>query len=49
MDTKATDGDATPANLTVAPGTKFVPLTVTGDPVIPEIGLNDVTVGCPYA
>jgi hypothetical protein len=36
-------------NLTVAPGTKPVPVMVTELPVIPEIGVNELTVGAPYA
>ena len=45
----ATDGEATPWNFTVEPGTKSVPVIVTELPVIPEAGLNEVTVGALYA
>jgi hypothetical protein len=34
-------------NLTVAPGTKLAPVMVTVLPVIPELGVNELTVGDP--
>jgi hypothetical protein len=46
-ETNVTEAEATVPNLTVAPGAKFVPLIVTVLPVIPEVGVNEPTVGCP--
>jgi hypothetical protein len=46
-DTNVTEAEATVPNLTVAPVTKFVPLIVTVLPVIPEVGVNELTVGGP--
>jgi hypothetical protein len=34
--------------MTVTPGANPVPLTVTLLPVIPEVGVNELTVGAPY-
>ena len=48
-DTNVTVAEAVAPNLTVAPGTKLVPLIVTVLPVIPEVGVNELTVGGPYA
>jgi hypothetical protein len=45
LETNVTDGEASAPNLTVAPGTKFVPLIVTELPVIPAAGLKEPTVG----
>jgi len=46
-DTKVTAGAAMVPNLTVAPGTRFAPVIVTVAPVIPEVGVNEPTVGGP--
>ena len=46
-DTNVTVGEAFAPNLTVAPGTKPVPLIVTVAPVIPEVGVNEVIFGGP--
>lgn len=47
LDTNVTFGEAFEPNLTFAPGTKFLPVIVTVVPVIPEVGVNDDTVGSP--
>jgi hypothetical protein len=49
VDTNVTDGETNEPNLTVAPGTKSVPLIVTVLPVIPSCGLNEPQVGFAYA
>src|SRR5436305_10646065 len=46
---KTADDAARDPNLTWAPGTKFVPVSVTMLPVTPEAGVNEVTVGAPEA
>jgi hypothetical protein len=48
-DTNVTVVEAVDPNLTFAPGTKLVPLIVTVLPVIPAVGVNELTVGAPYA
>jgi hypothetical protein len=48
-DTNVTEPAGFVPNLTVAPATKPVPVIVTVLPVIPEVGVNEVTVGEPYA
>jgi hypothetical protein len=48
-DTNVTVAEAFVPNLTVAPGTKPVPLIVTVPPVIPDVGVKELTVGGPYA
>ncbi len=45
VDTNVTDGEASAPNFTVAPGAKYVPLIVTELPVIPEDGVNELSVG----
>jgi hypothetical protein len=45
VDTNVTEGELRLPNLTVAPGTKSVPLMVTWLPVIPDAGLNELTLG----
>ena len=47
VDTNVTDDDAVVPNLTFAPGTKCVPVSVTVVPVIPDVGVNELTVGDP--
>ncbi|HEY3943690.1 MAG TPA: hypothetical protein VGL78_00560 [Solirubrobacteraceae bacterium] len=47
LDTNDTFGDVFELNLTFAPGTKFLPVIVTELPVIPDVGVNDDTVGGP--
>jgi hypothetical protein len=48
-DTNVTNGETNGPNFTVAEGTKSVPLIVTVvRPVIPEAGLNELTVGGLY-
>jgi hypothetical protein len=46
--TNVTLGEARPANLTVARGTKPLPVIVTVAPGAPDAGENDVTAGAPY-
>lgn len=46
-ETNVTVGEGRVPNLTVAPGTKLVPLIVTALPVIPELGVNELTAGGP--
>lgn len=48
-ETNVTTVDAFNPNLTIAPGAKPVPLIVTELPVMPEVGVNELTVGGPYA
>ena len=47
VDTNVTDGDAVAPNLTFAPGTKCDPVSVTVAPVVPDVGVKELTVGDP--
>ena len=47
VDTNVADDGVLVPNSTFAPGTKLVPVTVTLVPVIPDVGVNELTVGEP--